>query len=95
MSWSAILVLAAGAYGLKWLGLRLGGREHLVIGLLPPALFASIIVVQSINRVDGAGTTVTRLAGVAVAVAATRLRAPLLAVIVLAVATTAGLRAVI
>ncbi len=112
MSWWPILVLAAGAYACKavgvWLGQRLprttaatspgpdggagDGRLVALVALLPAALLAGLIVVQTIG--DGAGISLdARVAGVVVGGVAAWRRAPFLAVIILAGAVTAGLRA--
>lgn len=64
-----------------------------IVELLPPAMFAALIVLQTFNRTDDLRTTLTRLVGVAVGALAAWRRAPLLVVIVLAAATTAAARA--
>jgi len=70
---------------------RLGVQR--IVELLPPAMFAALIVLQTFNRTDDLRTTLTRLLGVAVGAVAAWRRTPLLVVIVLAAATTAGARA--
>lgn len=100
MSWAAVLTIAAGAYLLKAAGLILlgprataGGRGLAVAGLLPAALLAALVVVQTF----GAGRAVqldARAAGVAAAALAAALRAPFVVIVVVGAAVTAGLRAV-
>ena len=99
MSWTALLVLAAGAYGFKVLGLVvLGGRQlpaplARCVALLPAALLPALIAVQTL---DGGERLVldARIAGVAAAAVAVWRRLPFAAVLVVAMAVTAGLRAV-
>lgn len=98
MSWTAIAILAAGAYGLKVGGLiLLGGwrpptRVASIIPLLPVALLAALVVVQTFA--DGRELTLdARAAGMLVATAAVLLRAPFPVVLVSAAVVTAGLRA--
>lgn len=55
MSWAAILILAAGAYGFKLAGVLVGNRiEHPLlrrsISLIPPALFCALIALQTFER---------------------------------------------
>lgn len=99
MSWTAIAVLAAGAYAWKALGVVVLGRLGLhlrvidVVGLLPAALLAGVIVLQTLT--DGTSLVVdARLAGVAVGAVAAWRKAPLPVVLVVAAVTTALLRAV-
>lgn len=98
MSWTAILVLAAGAFGLKAAGVlllgsgTLGERIRPITALLPAALFAGLIAVLTIE--SGGGIVLdARLAGVAAAVVAAWRKAPFIVVVALAMATTAALRA--
>lgn len=97
MSWTAILVLSAGAYLFKLVGLvagdRLAVRLAPVASLLPAALFAAIIAVMSV--VHGESLVVDgRLVGVAVGAVAVWRRAPFVVVVVAAMAATALLRLV-
>ena len=97
MSWTAILVLSAGAYLFKVVGLvagdRLAVRLAPVASLLPAALFAAIIAVMSV--VHGESLVVDgRLVGVAVGAVAVWRRAPFVVVVVAAMAATALLRLV-
>ena len=56
MSWSGILVLSAGAYLFKVIGLFAGDRFSRplapVASLLPAALFSALIVVMSVTEGD-------------------------------------------
>ena len=96
MSWPLLILLAAGSYGLKALGVTtLGGiverRFGAVVSLLPAALFSALIVVMTFEE---AGELVfdSRAAGVAVGAVAAWRKAPLLLVVTVAMAATAGLR---
>ena len=97
--WVAVLVMAAGCYALKLTGLVvpkgvLGNpRVRRFAELVPIALLAALVAVQTF----AAGQTLTidpaRLAGLGAAVVALLLRAPFLVVIVAAAGTAAALRA--
>lgn len=98
MSWPAILVLAAVAYGFKAGGLLGPDRVRLppsftsVTSLLPPALLAALVVVSTFA--DGTEVVLdARAAGLAAGILAVALRAPFLVVVISAAATTALLRA--
>lgn len=95
--WLAVLLTAAGCYGLKLLGLLAPARllEHplaaRVSALLPVALLAALAAVQTLST----GTRLVldaRLAGVAAALVAVLLRAPFLVVVAVAALTAALLR---
>jgi Branched-chain amino acid transport protein (AzlD) len=97
--WLAVLLTAAGCYGLKLLGLLAPARllEHplaaRVSALLPVALLAALAAVQTMAT----GTQLVldaRLAGVGAAVVAILLRAPFLVVVAAAAATAALVRLV-
>jgi branched chain amino acid efflux pump len=94
VSWTAIAVLAAGAYLFKVLGLLvLGGRELTVrfqplVALIPAALFAALVVQQTVVR-DGDLVIDARLAGVAAGAVAAWRRVPFIAVVLTAMAVTA------
>jgi hypothetical protein len=62
-----------------------------VIGLLAPALLAAMVVTQALSDPTGIAAD-ERLLGLAAAGVALRLRAPLLAVVVVAAAVTAAAR---
>lgn len=96
--WIVVIVVGAATVALKAVGpLILGGRELParftgVIALLAPALLAALVVTQTLGADDGLVVD-ERLAGVAAGAGALALRAPLLAVVVVAAAVTAALRA--
>lgn len=99
MTWTAILLSAAGCYLLKLVGLSVPQRllEHpvaaRVAALLPVVLLAALAAVQTFT--DGTRLVVdARLAGVAAAVVALLLRAPFLVVVGVAAATAALVRLV-
>ena len=98
MSWPAILLLAAGAYGFKALGLvvlgpRAAGATSLrVAALLPAALLPALVAVQTF----GAGRSLVldaRAAGLVAAGIAVWRRAPFIVVVVVAAGVTAAIRA--
>lgn len=96
MSWTPILLAAAGCYALKLAGLSIpqraldGVRVQRVAALLPVALLAALIATQTFG--DGVDA---RAAGLAAAVGAILLRAPFLVVVAVAAATAAVLRLVV
>ena len=98
MTWTLVLVLAAGAYGFKVLGVViLGGRTippvlDRCLALIPAALIAAIVVKDTFS-VGQHLVVDARAAGVGVAVLAAWRKAPLPVVIVLGAAVTAALRA--
>jgi branched-subunit amino acid transport protein len=97
--WSAVVAVGAGTVCLKALGpVVLGGRRLPegamgVVELLAPALLAALVVTQAVGG-DRELVFDARLVGLAAAVSAIRLRAPLLVVVIVAAAATAILRAV-
>ncbi len=98
MTWTLVLVLAAGAFMFKVLGVViLGGRTlppvlDRCLALIPAALIASIVVKDTFST--GQHLVVdARAAGVGVAVLAAWRKAPLPVVIVLGAAVTAAIRA--
>jgi len=96
--WIVVLVVGLVTMALKAVGpLLLGGRQLptrllAVVGLLGPALLAALVVTQALGEDDGLVVD-ERLAGVAAGAGALALRAPLLAVIIVAAAVTAAQRA--
>ena len=99
MTWTLILLLAAGAYGFKVLGLIIIGDRPLppvverCVALIPTALLPALIVSGTLSvgqhlQIDA------RAAGVAVAILAAWRRAPLVLVIIIGVVITAAVRAV-
>ena len=94
VSWATVLAVGAATVAIKALGPAvLGGRSLPVrlagvLGALGPAVLAALVVTQAF----GSGRSLVldaRAAGLAAAVVAVRLRAPLLAVIVVAAVATA------
>jgi branched-subunit amino acid transport protein len=96
--WIVVLVVGLATIALKAVGpLVLGGKQLpgrflAVVGLLAPALLAALVVTQTLGADDGLVVD-ERLAGVAAAAGALALRVPLLAVVIVAAAVTAGIRA--
>jgi uncharacterized membrane protein len=72
-------------------GRRLAGRPLAVVDLLAPVLLVALVVTQTVGG-DRAVVLDERLAGVAAAAVALRLRLPLLVAMVVAGAVTALLR---
>lgn len=98
-AWTAVLVTAAGCYGLKLAGLTVPRRVldrprvRRFAELVPVALLAALTAVQTFGSGQSLSVDPARLAGLAAAVAALLLRAPFLVVIVVAAGTAATLRA--
>jgi branched-subunit amino acid transport protein len=98
VNWPAVLALAAGTYLLRLAGLVLRDRVTVparverYVDLGATALLVALVATAALTDADGfAGWA--RPAGVAVGALAAWLRVPFVAVVVLAAATTAGLRA--
>lgn len=96
--WTAVLLLAAGAYALKLAGWLVPARlfDHPQVrraaALVPVALLAALVVVQAFS--DGRSLTLdARAAGLLAAAVALALRAPFLVLVVVAAATAALVRA--
>ncbi|MFI9226619.1 AzlD domain-containing protein [Streptomyces rimosus] len=96
--WIAIGVTAVGCYLVKYLGLLVptGALERPLVqrlaALLPVALLAALTAQETFS--DGHHLLLdARVAGVGAAVVALLLRAPFLLVVAVAVAVTAGVRA--
>ncbi len=98
MTWTLILVLAAGCYLEKAAGMLLlgrfsaDGRLRSIGALLPPALLAGLIGLQTYSN-SGDVLFDTRLAGVIAGGLAALRNAPFWLVLIIAAATTAILRA--
>lgn len=99
MTWLALLGTAVGCYALKLAGWSLPARwlesERLreAAALLPLALLAALVVVQTLG--DGRGLSLdARAAGVLVGGVAAWRRAPFIVVVLVAAVTAAALRAV-
>jgi hypothetical protein len=99
MSWPVLLVIAAGAYAFKLIGVFAGERATLLLraerllALLPPAVLAGLIMVQTF---DGGRRLVidARAAGLAAGAIAVWRKAPFVLVVIVAAAVTALVRAV-
>jgi hypothetical protein len=99
VSWAALLLLAAGSYGLKAIGPVVIGRRPLpagaigVLELLSIPVLAGLVAVQTLN---GGGELVidARVPAMAVAGVLVWRRAPFLVVVFAAAATAALLRLV-
>ncbi|WP_306216010.1 AzlD domain-containing protein [Actinoplanes sp. RD1] len=95
--WIAILAVAAGSFLIKGIGPAALGERELppwstgVLALLAPTLLAALVVVEVLGR-RWADLDPTVLAGLAAAVAAYLLRAPMLLAVVAGIVTTALLR---
>lgn len=97
MSWLLVLLLAAGAYAFKVLGLVVLGGRHVpprverCLALVPAALLTALVVKDTFST--GAELVVdARAAGVGVAAVAAWRRAPLVVVIALGALITALVR---
>jgi branched-subunit amino acid transport protein len=97
MTWGLVLGLAAFAYAFKVIGLVVVGDRRIppaldrCLMLIPAALVAALVVKDTFS--SGQSLVLdARAAGVAAAVVAAWRRAPLLVVIVLGAAVTAGVR---
>jgi branched-subunit amino acid transport protein len=95
--WIAILAVAAGSFLIKGIGPAALGERELpawstgILALLAPTLLAALVVVEVLGR-RWADLDLTVLAGLAAAVAAYLLRAPMLLAVVAGIGTTALLR---
>ena len=93
-AWTAVLVVGAATILIKASGPLLAGERSLpaplagVVDLLAPALLAALVATQAFAT-DGELVLDERAAGLAAGALAVALRAPLLAVIVVAAATAA------
>ena len=99
MTWTLVIVLAVGAYAFKVLGLVIVGDRRIpavldrCLALIPAALVSALVVKDTLSlgqhlEIDA------RAAGVAAAAIAAWRKAPLIAVIVIAAAVTAAVRAI-
>ncbi|MGP3923847.1 AzlD domain-containing protein [Streptomyces sp. 8N616] len=98
-TWIAIGVTAAGCYLVKLLGLSVPAgalerpRVKQLAALLPVALLAALIAIQTFGEEGRALALDARAAGLAGAALALALRAPFLVIVAVAVLVTAGVRA--
>ena len=97
--WVAVLVMAAGCYALKLTGLVVpkgvlsNPRVRRFAELVPIALLAALVAVQTFAVGQSLSIDPARLAGLGAAVVALLLRAPFLVVVIVAAGTAAVLRA--
>jgi branched-subunit amino acid transport protein len=98
MSWTALLVLSAGAYLFKAVGL-VGLSRHepsprltRIIQLLPPAMLAGLVINETFAVAGALVVLDARVAGVAAGAIAVWRKAPFVVVIVIAAAVTAAIR---
>jgi branched-subunit amino acid transport protein len=98
MTWMLVLVLAAGAYGFKALGLIVIGDRALppvverCIVLIPAAMLAALVMQETFGFGQGLRID-ARAVGVGAAVVVAWRRAPLILVIITGAAVTAAVRA--
>jgi branched-subunit amino acid transport protein len=96
--WVAVLATAAGCYALKLTGLTVprsvlnNPRVRRFAELVPVALLAALVAVQTFGAGQSLAVDPARLAGLGAAMVALLLRAPFLVVIVVAAGTAAALR---
>jgi branched-subunit amino acid transport protein len=96
--WVVVLLVGAATVALKAVGpVFLGGKElpaslSAILFLLAPALLAALVVTQAVGG-DRELVLDERLLGIGAALVAILLRLPLLAVVIVAAAVTAGARA--
>jgi uncharacterized membrane protein len=97
--WVTIAVLFVGTVAFKAAGPAIlrdrtpSRRVLAVIGLVAPAVLTALVLDQALADTPSGIAVDARLAGLAAAGVGVALRWPMLAVVVLAAATTAGLRA--
>lgn len=97
--WTIVLLASAISFATKYAGYVVPQSvlDHpltdRVMHYLPVALLAALVAVQTFTAGHGSITLDARAAGLAVAIGCLLLRAPFLAVVVAAAATTALLRA--
>lgn len=97
--WVTIAVLAVGTWGAKAVGTLVLGHRTLnqsalnVAALLAPALLAGLVVFETFGAHDGGVTVDARAAGLGAAIVAILLKAPMWAVVLIAAAVAASLRA--
>jgi hypothetical protein len=100
VAWITIALLTIGTVAIKATGpVVLGGRELPprmggVVALLAPSLLAALVVVDTLGGEDRTLAVDERAAGIAAAAVALAARLPLFAVMLIAAAVTAGLRAI-
>jgi branched-subunit amino acid transport protein len=97
-TWIVVVAVGAATAAIKAMGpMLLGGRPlprrvASIVALLAPALLAALVAINTLGSSHRLAVD-ARLAGVGAAAVAIKLRAPVLVVVVLAAAVTAGIRA--
>jgi hypothetical protein len=97
--WVTIAVLAIGTIAIKAAGpITVGGRDlsprtRAVVVLVAPSLLAGLVIYETLSAEGGGLAVDERLSGVVAAAVALVLRLPMLAVIAVAAATSAAVRA--
>jgi branched-subunit amino acid transport protein len=97
--WFTIAVLAVGTFASKAAGTLvlgdrdLGPRTLNVTALVAPAILAALVVYETLGAHGGGISVDARAAGLGAAILAILAKAPMIVVILLAAAVTAGLRA--
>jgi len=97
--WITILVLAVGTWSAKAVGTLVLGTRDLspralsVTALVAPAILAALVVYETLSAEGGGITLDARAAGLGAGLLAALAKAPMIVVIVVAAAVTAGLRA--
>jgi hypothetical protein len=91
--WIPLLIASGGCFALKLAGLSLPVRDVRAAAMLPVALLAALVGIQTFASGDELVLD-ARVAGLAAALVAVRLRAPFLVVVAVAAAATALVRAV-
>lgn len=100
IGWLAMLVLGAGVYGQRLVGMvavdtsRLPVRWNVVIGRVPLAIIAAVIALQT-GTAGGSLELDARVVGVAAAAVCAWRRLPLAVIVVVAAGVTAVLRAAV
>ena len=99
MIWAAVLAASAGCYAVKLAGLSVprrildDPRVRRIAALIPVALLAALIAIQTFST--GHDLVIdARVAGIAAAVVAVRVRAPFIVTVAVAAAVTALVRLV-
>ena len=97
-TWIVVVAVGAATAAIKAMGpMLLGGRPlpprvASIVALLAPALLAALVAINTLGSNHRLAVD-ARFAGVGAAAVAIKLRAPVLVVVVLAAAVTAGIRA--
>ena len=99
MTWTIVVVLAAGVWGQRFLGMYVGGpvlSRYPALGKLASLIPAAVVMAVIVQLTVAAGTSLVldaRLAGMAAAGVLVWRRAPFVAVVLAAAVVTAAIRA--